>query len=264
MAITNAALDERLRRADRAARPIPDGDVLGGIASRTRTEARRRSIRNRLIGGAAAVVLLGGLVVSAPAAADGLHWLVTSSPAAREMDAFIHGDGGTEIIEGSEFVDTSRLDLRDYIEHEYDLEIPLPLAPGLTREGLVDEVTARHTANPGITQEVVLRRDFEQIDFDAWLDAWIAANAAGDTAREAAAVAALRQAPSWPALVATDGGGVTYIMSRYVDEIAAGNADAAQELAQVDGTPAWDGADRANGPGSLYERFQDEYQAGAR
>lgn len=252
MTITDAALDERLSRADRAGDRAPDTDVLRALAARTRAEARRRSLRGRILGAAAATTLVIGLVISAPATADGIRWLVTGSPIALQMNRFIHGDGSTEIVRESEFVDLGAGDLPDYIASRW--EEWLPLAPGQSKQEIIDEVVrgqqhaleaAKVDGAPGaLTQEVGFRRQFEVAVYDAWLREWFRAHRAGDAAAESAAIEVLQAAPKWPALVATDGGGITAVMQTFADRLAAGDLEAAQVLAEFEQLPEWDGVTR--------------------
>lgn len=250
--ITDEELTQRLAREAAPRRGIAVPAVaVAVLVSETRTKSESGSLRRRILAGAAGAAVVGGGLAAAPAAADAIrHFLA-------QTDVTF---GGTEVVEDSEFVDTSAPDLGAYIESIYPEW--LPLAPGQSRAGVIEQVRAAHAAEPGFTQEVVVRRSLEHAVYVGWIDEWIAAHADGDTARMAVAAGALADASTWPAFVATDGGGVTWIMAGYAREIAAGNVEAAQELAQVEGAASWDGVDRANQPGSYFGEFLDEYQAG--
>lgn len=250
--ITDEELSRRLGReaASRQTGKVPNG-VIALLVSDARSEVESGSLRRKILAGAVGVAVVGGGLVAAPAAAEVIrHFLA-------QTDIVF---SGTEVVEDSEFVDTSASDLGAYIESIYPAW--LPLAPGQTREGVIEQVSGARAAEPGIGQEVGLRRDLEHAVYVGWIDEWIAAQAAGDADRMAVAAGFIADAATWPAFTATDGGGVTYIMAGYAREIAAGKADAAQELAQVEGAPSWDGVDRSDQPGSYFGNYLNEYQAG--
>lgn len=250
--ITDVELTRRLAH-DAAPRhaPLVPAPVLTALVSETRTSAESSSLRRRLAGGIVGVsVVVGGLLV-APSATAAIERFL-----AQTTITF----SGSDVIDESEFVDTSAPDLGAYIESIYPEW--LPLAPGQTRAVLIEQVRAAMAAEPGIQQEVGILRELERRVYIAWLDEWIDAYRADDPERMSNASAVLTSAATWPAFAATDGGGVTAIMAAYAEEIAIGNIQAAQELAQVEGAPSWDGIDRADRPGSYYARFLDEYRDG--
>lgn len=249
--ITDEDLSQRLARAAASAQNavVPSGTVAL-LVSDARRKAASASLRRRITAGVAGGALVIGGLVATPAAADVVrHFLVQTGWTSE----------GTEVIADSEWVDTSESDLGAYIEWVYPEW--LPLAPGQTKAGIIEQVRLAHAENPGVTQEVGIRRSLERAVYVGWLDEWIAAHEAGDDARTAAAVEVLSEAPSWPAFVATDGGGVTYIMAGFAAELAAGNAEAAQELAQIEGSQSWDGVDRANVAPTIYGKYLEEFQA---
>lgn len=245
--------EELARRLDHAAAPArrmtAPTNAVALLVSDTRRKAESTSLRRKITTGVVAGSVVVGLAAS-PAAAEAIRQFLAQSDWTSE---------GTEVIEGSEFVDTSASDLGAYIEWIYPEW--LPLAPGQTESGVIEQVRSGLAANPGLQQEVGIRRQLEHAVYVGWIDEWIDADAAGDADRRAAALAILAEAPTWPAFVATDGGGVTYIMAGYAAEIAAGDTDAAQELAQIEGARSWDGVDRANLPGSIFGKYVDEYEA---
>lgn len=233
MTITDDELDARLGRAALQPPELSPG-TTALLAAATRERARSRTIRRRIVAAAAGTALLVGGVVAAPAAAEGLRRFLAQSewqPAA-----------GGEILPDSEMVDLGAPDLAQYIDTIYPTA--LPLAPGQTRAGLVAQVVAAYSQPDATMQEVGLRRALERLAYIGWLDEWNAAHAAGDATRERAALAVIADAPTWPAFVATDGGGITAFMSRGAKALAAGRADAAQAMLQMEAAPSWDGVDR--------------------
>lgn len=233
MTITDDELDARLAQAAAAAPSVHPG-TAALLVMATRERARSRMLRRRIAATAAGTALLIGGVAAAPAAAEGVKRFLAQSdwqPAA-----------GGEILPDSEMVDLGAPDLAEYIDSIYPEW--LPLAPGQTRAALVAEVAAASAQADTMTQEVGLRRALERLAYIGWLDEWIAGHAAGDGAREDAALAVIADAPTWPAYVATDGGGITAFMSRVAAALAAGRADAAHAALQMEAAPSWDGVDR--------------------
>ena len=121
----------------------------------------------------------------------------------------------------------------------------IPLAPGVTREELTARVVDAMAQNNALAQETLVRRTFEYEAYRDWIGAWIAAREKGNSAGQSTAAKVLADASDWPAMVETDGGGVTDIMRAFAERIAAGDADAAQALAQIENAPGWDGTDRS-------------------
>ncbi|WP_129590350.1 hypothetical protein [Cryobacterium aureum] len=155
-----------------------------------------------------------------------------------------------------EMIDTAAFDFPEYAASIYPLW--LPLAPGQTQQGVIAQVVAQQMATPALTTELNVRRSFETVVYTAWMGEWIAAHDAGDEARMAAAIAVLEDTPTWPAIVATDGGGITNLMAGFVAEMADGDAEVAQAAAQYDGNPAWDGIDREALITELFTKYISE------
>jgi hypothetical protein len=225
-------LDARLRSADRMnGIAIPD-DVLDRVFAEARAEGRRGGrVRTGVIGAGVVLGLIGG-AVAAPAIADTVRaWLAVSE---------WQPEAGGEVLPGSEMVDLSAADLPEYIASRYPEW--LPLAPGETREHLIDEVVARWSMGSGNTQEVGLRHDFEMLAYCGWVDAWL--NSA-DPSEVAQATTVFRQAIDWPAMNETDGGGTREFLTVYAMAAEAGDRDGIQFAAWQYGCDAWDGQSRA-------------------
>src|SRR5690606_23084874 len=93
-------------------------------------------------------------------------------------------------------------------------------------------------------QETVVKRTYEFIAYQDWINAWITAHASGDASTLAQATQVLLEAPTWPTIVATDDGGFVLMMRACGERIAQGDAEAAQALAQISLASEWDGVDR--------------------
>lgn len=190
-------LDTRLARLARTADVDPRAlDALVG-ATRTTAQSLRRRLGAAL--GLIAVLVIGGGVIAAPASADVVrHFLAQLG---------IPVGGGSEVIPESEWVDLEASDLRAYIDHVFPDETPLP--PSLTREEIIDRTYAIWSTPDAMTQEVGLRRSVESFAYCGWAMELIDAQRDGDEGRYDHAAAIVLSAADWPALVATDGGGIT-------------------------------------------------------
>lgn len=190
-------LDRRLALRSRTTQADPA--VLDGLARSARSEARP-SLRRRITAVTlSALVVVGGGLVAAPAAADVVrHFLAQLG---------IPIGGGSEVIPESEWIDLSATDLRQYFAYIFPSE--LPLAPGQSRDDLIDRTYELHAASNTVTQEVSLRRTVESLVYCGWAAELIAAQRSDDDERYDDAAAVVLDAAEWPALVATDGGGIT-------------------------------------------------------
>lgn len=234
MSATENELDSRLSRADRSVElQIPEAMGERLLAATKREATRRRRFRIGIIAAALSFTVVGGLAAG-PATADAIrHFLAQSS---------WHPKAGGEVLPNSEWVNVDAPDLRDYIDSVY--ETSLPLAPGQTRESVVDLEVKAWAGLTGVTQEVGLRSDMERTVYSAWICEWIAADDAHDPTRKSVATEVIAEAPTWPATVATDGGGGTASMRLFSQGISAGDRDSAEAVAQWDGLACWDGTDR--------------------
>ena len=235
MAITDDELDRRLRsgRVEIRGEILPPG-VVSALTSDTRATARGRTLRTRVtaVTAAGAIVLSG--IVTGPATADMVQKFLAQTVLNPSVDSVASPS--------EEMIDTGASDFPEYAASIYPQW--MPLAPGQTQQGVIARVVAQQAATPALTPEINVQRSFETVVYSAWMGEWIAAHDAGDQARMAAAITVLEDTPTWPALVATDGGGVTKLMAGFVAEMADGDAEVAQAAAQYDGNPAWDGIDR--------------------
>lgn len=189
-------LDQRLSRLSRTAEV--DASTLARLAISARQQAvssRRRSAAGLAL---SALLVIGGLLIATPASAGVRHFLAQLG---------LPIGGGSEVIPDSEWIDLSAADLREYIASIFPDD--LPIAPNQTREGLIDGAFEMHEATNTITQEVGIRRSLEVLSYCGWALELRDAATAGDGDRYDRAASTLLDAADWPALVATDGGGIT-------------------------------------------------------
>jgi len=226
-------LDARLRAADRMVGvAIPEADLDRAFdAARNQGRAGHR-LRLGIVAGAVALGLGGG-IVAAPAVADTIReWFAVAE---------WQPDPAGEVLPDSEMVDLSAPDLAEYIASRYPEW--LPLAPGTTRQQLIDAVVGRWQAVPeaGFTQEVGFREDFESLAYCSWVDAWLTS---ADSSVVSRATDVMREAIEWPAFVATDGGGRAEFLTAYAMAAEAGDRDGVQLAAWQYGCGSWDGESR--------------------
>lgn len=236
--------DDELIAALRAADPAPsvtvsDSDALRAV--RRARPARRRPRRVMIAAAIAAAIAVG---VPAGAAATGFlartGWFGSPNPGDHRdhcVDA-----GVTEYDCDDEWIDLSAPDLDEVVASVYPTW--MPLAPGVTREDLTARVVSTSSAD-ALTPLRSLRRAYESESYKDWLTAWIAANDRGDTVAQETASRVIAEAAGWPAIVATDGGGIADVMRAFAERIAAGDREAAQAAAEYERAPGWDGIERS-------------------
>jgi hypothetical protein len=231
----DAELREALRRADPAAGVALTPAEAAGAVHRARPVRTRRRRPAWLV----ALVAVFTIAVPATAVAGGLgaRTGIFGSP--------VPGDDSDTTgfdYDGSEWLDLGASDLGQVVASVYPEW--LPLAPGVTREQMIARVTAQMTQSGAMAQETVVSRSYESVAYQDWIDDWIRAHARGDADAQGRAAQVLLDAPSWPATVATDGGGVTLMMRACGERIADGDAEAAQACAQIALASEWDGVNR--------------------
>lgn len=249
MAITDDELDGRLRLGRLGMRgEVLPAAVVSGLISDTRATARRRTLRMQATAATGAVVIVVSGIVAGPATADIVQkFLAETVLNPRSDNVFSSSD---------EWINTGASDFPEYAATTYPQW--LPLAPGQTQQEVIAQVVAQNAATAALTRAISVRRNFENVVYGAWMGEWIAAHDAGDPARMTTAITVLKDAPTWPAMVTTDGGGVTKLMAGFVAEMADGKSDVAQAAAQYDGNPSWDGIDRGDLIAQLFCKYTPE------
>lgn len=236
--MSDADLLDALRVADPASAivlPAAEAAVAARRARPSSLPRRRWAIWATAI---TAIVVVGvpvGAVGTGFAARTG--WIGSPNPG---------DDRGSSVStesDDTEWLDLGADDLSEVVASLYPEW--LPLAPGVTRNELTARVSDTMSQMEGLAQETLVRKTYEYEAYRDWIGAWIAAHADGDAAGQANAAAVLADAAGWPAMVETDGGGVTDMMRAFARRIAAGDSDAAQALAQIENAPGWDGIDRS-------------------
>lgn len=218
MGITELELDRRLAATRDRVGEQPEARASIDAVRAARTEGRRRRTRRRGLGTAAAAALLALGIAAGPAAADrGREFLA-------QADWF--PESGSEVLAGSEWIDTSAIDFPEYLVTKYPNYVPL--APGHSRDDLIARVLATFTT-PALTQEVSIRRGFEQIGYCDWIHEW---NTNADPSARERATGVLREAIEWPAMNATDGGGIVANMRQIADHSEHGD-EAAMRRAEL-------------------------------
>jgi|GEM_PF-1988282 len=236
--VSETDLLDALRAADPAAQVTLTSAEATATVHRSRPrwpERRRRLIWATALAAVAVVGIPAGAVATGLSARTG--WFGSPNP----------GDDRGAVVstesDDTEWLDLGADDVRDVVASLYPEW--LPLAPGVSADALTARVTDAMAQQNALAQETLVRRTYEYLAYRDWIGAWITAHDTGDTAGQAKAAAVLTDAAGWPAMVETDGGGVTDIMRAFAERIAAGDAEAAQALAQIENAPGWDGNDRS-------------------
>ncbi len=241
-----------LRAADPASRVVlsPSEATLVVRRARPASRPRRWPIWTAALAGVLVIGVPAGAVATGFAARTG--WFGSPNPG---DDRATHQS--TEMSNANdEWIDLGADDLADVVGTL--LSPAMPLAPGVTAEDLVARTVDAIAQDDAVATETGVRRSLEHESYTDWIDAWIAAHDRGDAAGQHAAAEVLAEAADWPAMVATDGGGVTDVMRGFAARIAAGDDEAAQALAQVESAPSWDGVDRSDVVDEIYRAVTEQ------
>jgi hypothetical protein len=212
--------------------PAPDADALLRDLDRSDEPApsSRSPRRKRQV---AAVWITVGMVVGAgiatPAVATVRSFLAQTGVIPQAEPSTSPGYvEETEVSLGSEWIDATARDYADFALTVYDLSLPLPAdyhpEDVATRVAVDQMAIAGGEQTPVLTQETSVKRTYETAVRCVWINNWQAARKAGDVDEQAASAEILRQSASWPATVATDGGGIVEGLLSYAEAARTGNA----------------------------------------
>lgn len=228
--IEDDELLRRLRSADPAARLVPNEHRMIAALSAASTAKRRSSSRIRIW---IAVALAGALAIGAvsPAVAEGVHrylaetgWFGSPNPPAVGAPA---SEAKSTESDDSEWIDTGRSDFVAYAASIFPVYISLP--PGYDRDTYGASVAqAIRPPVRGFMQTTGIIDDFETYSRCAWAKTWMSADAKHDSSAKHAAASVLATSATWPATVATDGGGMVSGFRTQARAAQSGNSAAVQ------------------------------------
>lgn len=226
MPISDYELDALLARC---AEPVPGLDPAAARAAVQRAARPARHRRRTRRGWTFAAVFATAGALALPTAAVAEQYF--------QAQTGIIDDGyGTETQAGDEWIATEAADFGAYVSSVAPRELPTPA--GFDWEAEAATVASWYSDEPGTVQRIGLVSDLERALWLGWLLEWIEADSAGDNSRREQAIAVLREAPTWPATVATDGGGIRYLKWAYVARMTYTNPEArtaaGQALLQMD------------------------------
>lgn len=251
--LTDADIRHLLRAADPAASvSLADTDAAAIVrhARPSRPSRRRWLLWATALAAAVSLGVPAGAVATGFAARTG--WFGSPNPGDdRSTSTSTESDD-------SEWLDLGAEDLPGVVASLYPEW--LPLAPGVDRAEIITRVTEAMAQPDALGQQTLVLRTFEYEVYRDWISAWIAAHRSGNTVEQARAAEVLRDAADWPAMVATDGGGVTDLMRAFAARISAGDAEAAQALAQIEHATGWDGVDREQLASEILREAQGEQE----
>ncbi|HEX5596168.1 MAG TPA: hypothetical protein VFX61_09170 [Micromonosporaceae bacterium] len=123
----------------------------------------------------------------------------------------------------SEWLRTDAVDFRQVVEELRPTDLPLPVNESFTPA--VDLLIKNYGNERAVIQVTAVRSHYASYAACSWEAEWLAAHTEADRDRMDRAVEVLRSVPSWPAIVAVDGGGVREL-HRDIAEAAARGDDA--------------------------------------
>jgi hypothetical protein len=231
-------LDRALMRVDPARKWSLAPDLIHGLVTEFQaSEAVPGGTGNRINRAwialaLAGAVAIGGVGAAVPAAADFFSFLTrtgempgTHSSAAGIPTAY------TEVIPGSELIRPLASDYAKFAKTKYG---SLPIPEGLEEDRFKTDVANNEAESyqrnsqglDVITQDIAPTLRYEIVVRCLWLREWSEGYSAADEGARSAAVGVLKQSLSWPATVATDGGGVVEHMTTVVAAAESGDVEA--------------------------------------
>lgn len=209
--------EERLDELFAAANPLTD-QAAGALAIDDEFDDLLRAVSapapRRRRGLVTAVAAAGAIAVSGGVAAAGWH----SSHTGIAVD---EGPIGT-----SELMDISG---DDFVQFAREAAAGIPFPPGDNADPYIRDAFP----HSGLVSANGVRTWLSEDAQCAWEGYWLQARADGDTSAQAAATAVLQQIPSWPELVASDGGGVIDLARTVAAAAAAVRTDTVRQVWSV-------------------------------
>ena len=215
---------------DEAARRLVRASLRAGVGT-----GRPRQRLAALIVGVVAVLGVGvpGVALAAGYLAQ-TGWFGSPNPGSPDGTEPI----GTE-ADASEWVDVMAPDYVDFAVSVWPDYATLPpgydtasFAAAISRAYVASEA-AQNDGLGSLRQVTGIRSEFEQFARCAWRAEWLNANDAGDASRQSAAAGTLVGAATWPATVASDGGGIVD------EERAVGDAASSGDRLAVESLNPW-------------------------
>ncbi|MCU1407714.1 MAG: glycosyltransferase [Glaciihabitans sp.] len=229
--ITDNELDSRLGHADPGARlPVADS-TLDDLLVAARMSGRRRPRHLTLVTTIAVGALVAVGVGTLPVAADAVRSFV-----GLEVENAPPG-GGTEDILGSAWFNTNATDLDKFVASRYPEDLPLPR--GVDPAEVAAAVAFSIGGSDAIMQEIGVDSGYESYFYCRWVDVWLVGDKTGDLRARDAATVVMQEATAWPALVATDGGGVVDQQKKFATAAAAGDRDGVESAWTMNSCQGW-------------------------
>ncbi len=222
----DGALDARLARLAAPNPTISPGTARALVDEAARPARAKRRVR-KTWSIAVGALLVGALSFPAAAVAERMFAAQTG---------IIDDGSGTETVADEEWIATDAPDFAEYIAEVAPRGLPAP--PGFDWDAEAAVIAGWYSDEAGMIQTGTLVADLERTLWLAWLAEWIAADRADDEPAREAAMAVMREAPTWPEIVHSDGGGVRYLMWAFLARMNADDpaerTNAAQALLQQD------------------------------
>ncbi|CAI7974241.1 conserved hypothetical protein [Frankia sp. Hr75.2] len=154
----------------------------------------------------------------------------------------LFGSPGMTENDTSEWLNTGASDFREVMESLRPADIPLPA--GRSWQPVIDQTVANGQREAALMQVTGVRAAFAWYAICVWDGEWLAARGTGDSARAGRAVGVMRGMPSWPIIVAVDGGGVTDSLHDIAEAAARGDEGPARQHITANCGSEWIGTDQ--------------------
>jgi hypothetical protein len=146
----------------------------------------------------------------------------------------------------NQYADASALDFPEYAATQYPAWLQLPASISIEdfRSTIANQMHATSLRNDysSLISNLGIRREYEYGAQCAWLQEWMTADSKHDLGQRNFATAVYKQSATWPAIVATDGGGVAAHISDVAAQAEAGNRNAVErEYSEAACAPVLDG-----------------------
>lgn len=229
--VSDSATLEQIRREDPAADLVIDPDSFGLLLRETEAPAARgRILRRIVVASVLAAILAFG--AASPAIAGAVQrflsqtgWVGTSPNSPGTDVVKPSADESSTEADHSEWIDVTATDFVPFSVSVFPSEITLPSEYSVDKfASVVATAQKRSFPGAGVIQVTGIQANYESVARCVWIDEWLAAEGSHDVGRATKAAKVLTASATWPATVATDGGGMVEFYTALADAATRGDS----------------------------------------